>query len=61
MRLTPEQAKAHADEFPADQAQKVSDITENVRRKFAQGGTWQNRWPTQVDVYEAEWARFKSA
>ena len=27
----------------------------------AQGGTWQNRWPTQVDVYESEWARFKAA
>jgi putative spermidine/putrescine transport system substrate-binding protein len=32
-----------------------------VRRKFAKGGTWQNRWPTAVDVYEAQWSRFKSA
>ena len=54
-------AKEHADEFPAGDAQKVADITANVRRKFAQGGTWQNRWPTQVDVYESEWARFKAA
>lgn len=57
----PAYAKEHADEFPADEAQKVADITENVRRKFSQGGTWQNRWPTQVEVYESEWARFKSA
>jgi hypothetical protein len=31
------------------------------QRKFAQGGTWQNRWPTHVDAYEAEWVRFKAA
>jgi spermidine/putrescine-binding protein len=57
----PEYAKAHSDQFPADSAAKVAAITENVRRKFAKGGTWQNRWPTHVDVYEAEWARFKAA
>jgi len=57
----PDYAKAHADEFPADMAKKVADITQNVRRKFAKGGTWQNRWPTQVDVYESEWSRFKAA
>ena len=47
--------------LPPEEAQKVADITANVRRKFAQGGTWQNRWPTQVDIYESEWARFKAA
>lgn len=57
----PDYAKAHPDEFSAEEAAKVTSITENVRRKFAQGGTWQNRWPTAVDVYEAEWSRFKSA
>jgi hypothetical protein len=57
----PTYAKDHPDEFRAGDAQKVADITANVRRKFAQGGTWQNRWPTQVDVYESEWARFKAA
>jgi len=35
--------------------------TENVRKKFAKGGTWQNRWPTHVETYESEWARFKAA
>lgn len=59
--LAPDYAKAHADEFPADQAQKVADITANVRRKFQVGGTWQNRWPTVVDTYETEWSRFKAA
>ena len=46
----PDYAKQHSDEFPADAAQKVVSITENVRRKFGKGGTWQNRWPTHVDV-----------
>jgi spermidine/putrescine-binding protein len=57
----PDYAKAHPDQFSADEAQKVADITANVRRKFAKGGTWQNRWPTSVEVYESEWARFKAA
>jgi putative spermidine/putrescine transport system substrate-binding protein len=57
----PDYAKAHPNEFSADDAAKVTSITENVRRKFAKGGTWQNRWPTVVDTYESEWSRFKSA
>jgi putative spermidine/putrescine transport system substrate-binding protein len=57
----PEYAKAHTDEFSADEAAKVTSITQNVRGKFAKGGTWQNRWPTAVDVYESQWSRFKSA
>ena len=48
-------------EFPAGEAERVAEITENVRRKFRQGGTWQNRWPTEVEFYESEWARFKAA
>ena len=39
----PEYARQHSDEFPAEEAKKVTEITENVRRKFAKGGTWQNR------------------
>jgi putative spermidine/putrescine transport system substrate-binding protein len=57
----PGYAKAHPNEFPAADAAKVTSITENVRRKFAKGGTWQNRWPTVVETYESEWSRFKSA
>ncbi len=57
----PSYAKAHPDQFPPETAEKIGAITANVQRKFAQGGTWQNRWPTHVDVYEAEWARFKAA
>jgi spermidine/putrescine-binding protein len=59
--MAPAYAKAHPDEFSADEAARVAEITEGVRRKFEQGGTWQNRWPTHVDVYEEEWQRFKSA
>jgi putative spermidine/putrescine transport system substrate-binding protein len=57
----PAYAKAHPDEFSAEEAAKVAQITAGVQKKFEQGGTWQNRWPTHVDVYEEEWQRFKSA
>jgi spermidine/putrescine-binding protein len=56
----PAYAKMHTDQFTPEEATKISAITENVRSKFAKGGTWQNRWPTAVDVYESEWSRFKS-
>ena len=57
----PEYARANPSEFPPAEAQKVADITANVKRKFEQGGTWQNRWPTEVEYYESEWSRFKAA
>jgi putative spermidine/putrescine transport system substrate-binding protein len=57
----PEYAKAHPEEFSVEEAAQVADITDNVRRKFEKGGTWQNRWPTHVEVYEEEWQRFKAA
>ncbi len=57
----PDYAKQHPEEFPGAEAEKVAQITENVRRKFKQGGTWQNRWPTHVEVYESEWSRFKAS
>ncbi|HEX7126395.1 MAG TPA: extracellular solute-binding protein [Thermodesulfobacteriota bacterium] len=57
----PAYAKAHPQEFTADEAKKVADIDANVKRKFEKGGTWQNRWPTHVETYESEWARFKAA
>jgi spermidine/putrescine-binding protein len=56
-----EYAKAHPDEFSAEEAARVADIIGGVKHKFEQGGTWQNRWPTHVDVYEEEWQRFKTA
>ncbi len=57
----PAYAKAHPDEFSAEEAARIAEITAGVQKKFEQGGTWQNRWPTHVDVYEEEWQRFKSA
>ena len=45
----------------SEEAQKVESIISGVADKFAFGGTWQNRWPKYVDVYEEEWQRFKSA
>ena len=54
-------AKDHPDEFPADKAQRVAMIDEGVKKKFEKGGTWQQRWPANVEAYEAEWARFKAA
>lgn len=59
--LAAEYAESHPDEFSADEAARVKEITQNVEAKFAKGGTWQNRWPTHVDVYEEEWQRFKAA
>jgi putative spermidine/putrescine transport system substrate-binding protein len=59
--LAPEYAKTHPEEFSAEEAVRVAEITENVRQKFEKGGTWQNRWPTHVEVYEEEWQRFKAA
>lgn len=56
-----EYAKSHADEFTKEQADKVAAIDANVKQKFEKGGTWQNRWPTNVELYESEWARFKAA
>jgi spermidine/putrescine-binding protein len=54
-------AESHVDEFSAEDAGKIKAIDEGVKAKFSQGGTWQNRWPTHVDVYEEEWQRFKSS
>jgi hypothetical protein len=54
-------AKANSGDFSADEAAKVEAITKGVEAKLAQGGTWQNRWPTNVETYESEWARFKAA
>jgi spermidine/putrescine-binding protein len=56
-----EYAKANSGEFSADEAAKIEAITRGVEAKLAQGGTWQNRWPTNVETYESEWARFKAA
>jgi putative spermidine/putrescine transport system substrate-binding protein len=57
----PGYAKSHPDQFTPAAVQKIEAITNDVRHKFEQGGTWQNRWPTHVDAYESEWARFKAA
>ena len=57
----PAYAKEHPDEFPADKAQRIAAIDAGVKKKFEKGGTWQQRWPTHVETYEAEWARFKAA
>ncbi len=54
-------AKAHPDEFSAEEAERIGEIDANVKSKFDLGGTWQNRWPTHVREYESEWARFKAA
>ena len=57
----PGYARANPKEFSADEAKNVTSIDANVKAKFAKGGTWQNRWPTHVETYEAEWARFMAA
>jgi hypothetical protein len=32
-----------------------------VKTKFRSGGTWQARWPTNIEAYEEQWQRFKAA
>ncbi len=54
-------AKSASKEFSPAESQEIAAIDANVRKKFHFGGTWQNRWPTHVEVYESEWARFKAA
>jgi putative spermidine/putrescine transport system substrate-binding protein len=56
-----EYARSHPGEFTSDQAEKVEQIHANVKSKFEMPGTWQQRWPTHVEVYEEEWARFRAA
>ena len=57
----PDYAKGHPDEFKPDEAARIAAIDAGVKAKFEAGGTWQNRWPTNVDAYEEEWQRFKAA
>jgi len=54
-------ANATPAEFKPDDARKIASIDEGVKAKFKRGGVWQNRWPTAVEAYESEWARFKAA
>ncbi len=50
-----------SDLFTADEADHIEEVDNRVKEKFSYGGTWQNRWPTEVDLYEEEWQRFKAA
>ena len=59
--MAPDYAKEHPGEFPAEEAERIAAIDAGVKAKFAVGGTWQNRWPTHVELYEEEWQRFKAA
>ncbi len=59
--LAADYAESHPEEFSEAEARRVREITDGVKAKFEKGGTWQNRWPTHVDVYEEEWQRFKAA
>lgn len=54
-------AAANPDLFKPEDAERIAAITKGVQERFAVGGTWQNRWPTNVDLYEEEWQRFKAA
>ena len=57
----PAYAKAHSDEFSAEEAEQVAKLHQAVLDKFQHGGTWQQRWPEYVEVYEEQWARFRAA
>jgi len=57
----PQFAKSNSDLFSAEDAEKIAAIDAGVQERFAVGGTWQNRWPTNVELYEEEWQRFKAS
>lgn len=57
----PVYAHNHPDEFKAEDADRITLIHDNVKNKLATGGSWQTRWPTNVDAYEEEWQRFKAS
>jgi spermidine/putrescine-binding protein len=47
--------------FDPATAKKIADIDAGVKTKFQSGGTWQARWPSNIEAYEEEWQRFKAA
>jgi len=47
--------------FDPATAKKIEAVDAGVKAKFENGGTWQSRWPTNVEAYEEEWQRFKAA
>lgn len=57
----PDYAADNPDQFSEDTAAAVRRIHDNVRRKFEAGGTWQSRWPRNIQYYEETWQRFMSA
>jgi spermidine/putrescine-binding protein len=54
-------AAANPELFDAETAARIQAIASNGKAKFQRGGTWQNRWPTNVDYYEEAWQRFMSS
>ncbi|WP_342641475.1 ABC transporter substrate-binding protein [Rhodoligotrophos ferricapiens] len=52
---------AKSDKFDAATAKRIAEIDAGVKQKFEAGGTWQARWPTNIETYEEEWQRFKAA
>lgn len=57
----PEYALNNSDQFSEETAANIRRIHDNVRRKFEAGGTWQSRWPRNIQYYEETWQRFMSA
>ncbi|WP_178917522.1 PotD/PotF family extracellular solute-binding protein [Natronomonas gomsonensis] len=47
-----------SDEFDADE---IREIHEGVSERFEVGGSWQQRWPDEREVYEEQWERLRSA
>jgi putative spermidine/putrescine transport system substrate-binding protein len=52
---------AASDTFDEGAKKRVAQIDAGVKAKFEANGTWQTRWPTNINAYEEEWQRFKSA
>lgn len=52
---------AKSGKFDAATVKKIADIDAGVKTKFQSGGTWQTRWPTNIEAYEEQWQRFKAS
>jgi hypothetical protein len=52
---------AKSGKFDSATVKKIADIDAGVKTKFRSGGTWQARWPSNIEAYEEQWQRFKAA
>ena len=54
--------KAHPDDFPAEEQERVSQLLKSKNDRYAvKGNAWQNVFPTNMRAYQDWWARLQAA